>query len=133
MFGIHGYNYLAATDEFRRRVHPDDLAKVLNAIDYAKRNKEPYIAEFRVFHENGNICWVIAGGQFYYAKDNQAERLLGVAVDITERKLAEEALASVSGRLIQAQEQERARIARELHDDINQRLSILQIDLVRIG
>lgn len=132
IFGIVAHNYLAPTDEFRRRVHPDDLAKVLNAIDYAKRNKEPYIAEFRFFQHNGNVRWVIARGQFYYAKDGEAERMLGVAVDITERKLAEEALASVGGRLIQAQEQERARIARELHDDINQRLAMLQIDLVRI-
>ena len=132
IFGIVAHNYLAPTDEFRRRVHPDDLAKVLNAIDYSKRNREPYIAEFRVFQHNGNVRWVIARGQFYYANDGKAERMLGVAVDITERKLAEEALASVGGRLIQAQEQERARIARELHDDINQRLAMLQIDLVRI-
>jgi len=49
--------------------------------------------------------------------------------DITERKRAEEALASVSRRLIEAQEQERTRIARELHDDIVQRLALLSIRL----
>jgi signal transduction histidine kinase len=54
---------------------------------------------------------------------------IGCALDVTERKLAEKALASVSGRLIQAQEQERKRIARELHDDVNQRLALLQTDL----
>src|SRR5260370_11851063 len=48
-------------------------------------------------------------------------------VDITERRLAEAALASVSRRLIEAQEQERSRIARELHDDIGQRLALLAI------
>jgi PAS domain S-box-containing protein len=49
-------------------------------------------------------------------------------VDITERKLAEAALATVSGRLIEAQEQERARIGRELHDDIGQRLALLAVE-----
>jgi signal transduction histidine kinase len=52
-------------------------------------------------------------------------RIIGIMADITERKFAEEALASVSRRLIEAQEEERAWIARELHDDINQRIALL--------
>jgi len=51
--------------------------------------------------------------------------------DITERKRAEEALSGLSGKLIEAQEQERTRIARDLHDDIGQRLALLAIDLNR--
>jgi signal transduction histidine kinase len=54
---------------------------------------------------------------------------LSVFADITERKHAEEALASISRKLIEAQEQERMRIARELHDDINQRIAMLGIKL----
>jgi len=57
---------------------------------------------------------------------------LSVFTDITERKQAEEALAGVSRRLIEAQEQERTRIARELHDDINQRIAMLAVDLDRL-
>jgi signal transduction histidine kinase len=53
-------------------------------------------------------------------------------IDITRRKLAEEALSSVSRRLIEAQEQERTRIARELHDDIGQRLALLAIELQQL-
>jgi len=49
--------------------------------------------------------------------------------DITERKRAEEALAQVSHRLIEAQEQERTRIARDLHDDMGQRLALLTAEL----
>ena len=52
-----------------------------------------------------------------------------IARDITERKQAEEALASVSRRLIEAHEEERTRIARELHDDINQRIALLSVSL----
>jgi PAS domain S-box-containing protein len=53
--------------------------------------------------------------------------------DITERNRAAAALAGVSGRLIQAQEEERARIARELHDDIGQRLSMLAVELTALS
>ncbi len=49
--------------------------------------------------------------------------------DISEQKRAEQALSSISGRLIEAQEHERTRIARELHDDIGQRLSLVAIEL----
>jgi PAS domain S-box-containing protein len=60
---------------------------------------------------------------------NGEQCALSVTADITERKQAEEAMASFSGRLIEAQEAERTRIARELHDDINQRLAMAVISL----
>jgi signal transduction histidine kinase len=52
--------------------------------------------------------------------------------DITDRKLSELALASVSRRLIEAQELERLRISRELHDDIAQRVALLAIELQQL-
>jgi signal transduction histidine kinase len=54
---------------------------------------------------------------------------LSVWADITDRKQAEEALASVSHKLIEAQEKERTRIARELHDDINQQVALAAVEL----
>jgi PAS domain S-box-containing protein len=58
--------------------------------------------------------------------------LIGIITDLTERKLAEEALKGMSRKLIEAQEQERRRIARELHDDINQRLALLSVELQQV-
>lgn len=55
-----------------------------------------------------------------------------IARDISERKRAEEALASATRKLIEAQEQERRRIGRELHDDINQRLAMLAVELEQL-
>jgi PAS domain S-box-containing protein len=63
-------------------------------------------------------------------------RLVGTARilrDITEQKRATEALSRVSGMLIAAQEEERSRIARELHDDIGQRLALLSVQLAGAG
>jgi PAS domain S-box-containing protein len=57
---------------------------------------------------------------------------LTVIVDITERKLADEVVAGMSRKLLEAQEQERRRIARELHDDINQRLALLSVEIDRM-
>jgi PAS domain S-box-containing protein len=53
--------------------------------------------------------------------------------DITHRKHAEEALVSLSGRLIEAQDEERKRIAREIHDDYSQRIAMLAMDLEQLA
>jgi signal transduction histidine kinase len=56
---------------------------------------------------------------------------IGSCLDITDRKLAEDALATVGRRLIEAHEEERTWIARELHDDIAQRIALLAVELER--
>jgi PAS domain S-box-containing protein len=58
--------------------------------------------------------------------------ILSVIADITERKRAEEGLSGMNRKLIEAQEQERTRIARDLHDDVTQRLVLLVIDLEQV-
>jgi PAS domain S-box-containing protein len=60
------------------------------------------------------------------------DRVACIFQDITERKQAEAALSDMARKLVEAQEQERARIARELHDDITQRLAMLAIELGQI-
>src|SRR5215469_1337477 len=55
--------------------------------------------------------------------------MVGVALDVTERKEAEDERVELSGRLINAQEQERARLAREIHDDFSQRIALLANEL----
>lgn len=55
--------------------------------------------------------------------------MLGLAVDITDRKMAEEAIADVGRRLIEAHREERTWIARESHDDLSQRPALLVIEL----
>jgi PAS domain S-box-containing protein len=61
--------------------------------------------------------------------DTGVDRAACIIQDITDRKNAEKTLAAMTRKLIEAQEQERARIGRELHDDINQRLSLLAVEV----
>lgn len=92
IFGIPSYDHSGHIDDFRRRVHADDRELVWNALDYARQNKKPYFTEFRVIRNDQTIRWIGARGRFYYAENGEAERMLGMTADITERKLAEEAL-----------------------------------------
>ncbi len=129
MFGIKGDNHNSQLGDFRSHVHPEDLPAFETAVAEARDRRGPYAAEFRVVRKDGNLRWISAKGKFYFTPNGEPERMLGMATDITERKLVEEALNSLSGQLIKAQEEERSRIAREIHDDYQQRLAMLSIDL----
>ena len=126
-FGIPSSVYSGSVDQFIHCVHPDDRQQVSKALADARENRRLFAPEFRIVRPDGSVRWLESRGKFYYAKSGSAERMIGVSLDNTVRKSAEEALSGMTRKLIQAQEQERARIARELHDDIAQRLAMLTI------
>ena len=101
----------------------------MKAVADARENRKPFVGELRIIRSDRIVRWISARGKFYYDRHGDAERMLGMAVDITDRKQVEQDLASLSGRLISAQEEERKRIAREIHDDYSQNLALLAMDL----
>jgi PAS domain S-box-containing protein len=133
IFGVASGTHSGRFEDFRRRIHPEDRELVSKAFADARQNRQPYLAEFRVVRDDGTVRWIAASGKFYYSNNGDPERMLGMALDITDRKMAEEALVTLSGRLIEAQERERLRIAREIHDDYQQRLAMLAIDLEELS
>jgi len=87
----------------------------------------------REYFEMEYLCPDTKGGSNWFRMVVTPSQATGGAVvshlDITASKLAEERVRDLSGRLIHGQEEERRRIARELHDDVNQRLALLAIEL----
>jgi PAS domain S-box-containing protein len=90
MFGVSANTYSGVVEDFRRRIHPGDRAQVWKAVNDAMQSHGPYAAEFRVVREDGGLRWVSARGSFYYAADGKPERMVGMAVDITDRRNAED-------------------------------------------
>jgi len=110
-------------------VHPDDLEKCVAIFSASFDARVDFEMEYRLRRFDGVYRWVLDLGAPRYEPDRTFCGYIGSCVDITERKLSEESLRMLTGRLIRAQEEERARIARDLHDDFSQRLALLSIGL----
>jgi two-component system, NarL family, sensor histidine kinase UhpB len=131
-------------EDWGGRVHPQDLpiaaAQVKACID---GDSDAYEVEHRMLHKDGSVKWFLSRGSAIRAQDGTIRRLVGTKVDITKLKRAEEALREneaalrasneeiqhLAGSLISAQDAERARIARDLHDDVSQQFAALSIAL----
>ena len=110
------------------RIHPHDRETVEREVRRCLANRSDYAGEFRVVLPDGTQRWIASRGRGYVDGNGALTRMMGAAVDVTERKRTEEALRDLSRRLIRAHEEERARLARDLHDDVTQRLARLAID-----
>jgi PAS domain S-box-containing protein len=110
-------------------VHPEDLESCLYTYTQAFHGRTSFQMQYRLRRHDGEYRWVLDIGVPRFNQDGTFAGYIGSCIDITDRKLAEEALASLGHRLIEAHEQERTWIARELHDDIVQRIALVAVEL----
>lgn len=80
-------------EQFFAAIHPDDVARVREAVDLAVHNGQDYRCEYRVTGSDGKLHWVLASGRARLGADGAAERFPGVVVDLTEQRRVSEALA----------------------------------------
>ena len=126
-----------------RHVHPEDVAHCLTVYTTAFDARRPFEMEYRLRRADGQYRWIFDRGVPRYDRDGKFLGYVGGCIDIHDRKRAEEELGQretqlrqsvskiqeLAGRIINAQEAERTHIARELHDDMSQRLAALSIGL----
>jgi len=113
-------------------IHSEDRENCLKTYFEAFDRRERFEEQYRLRRHDGEYRWIFDIGVPRFEPNGSFAGYIGSCIDVTERKEAEEALSSVGRRLIQAQEVERSRIGRELHDDINQRLALLTVDMDRL-
>ncbi len=122
-------------------VHPEDVDRCRHIYEPAFEARQTLLMEYRVRHADGSYRWLLAKGVPKYGADGSFAGYIGCDVDITERRNAEDSIREsraaleqshreiqqLAGRLIEAQDTERARIARDLHDDVSQQLAGVSI------
>ncbi len=118
---------------WERLLHPDDKPRARELNESVVRGARTYEGEFRLRHKDGHYIHVLSRG--FPVRDDPAGpvvRIVGTHFDLTERKQAdaERARTELLSRLIFAQEDERRRIAREMHDQFGEQLTALSL---RIG
>ncbi len=154
LLGLPAADTAQPFDEFLTHMHPADRAAVRAAFDTSVRQGRPLNTEFRVVWPDGTVRWLRDQGDVFGAADGADRHMTGACVDITDLKAAEDALRQARdeledrvrertaelvaaeagrrellGRLVTGQEEERRRIARELHDSLGQYLTALGLGL----
>jgi PAS domain S-box-containing protein len=112
-------------------LHPDDAYAFEEALQDAMRAGGNFHAVCRI-RRKSELRWLQIDGKCEFADTGEPLRLVGVVADITERITLEQEAEELSGRLINLQEEERQRIAQELHDSTAQHLVAANLNLMSL-
>jgi PAS domain S-box-containing protein len=148
IFGFLPGQFPPTYDGYLARVHPEDRTKTKAIIEQSFARGEPFDFEERIVRPDGSIRILHSQGEWSLDDNQRPLKLVGICQDITEQKQvdeqllranaalaeelqertrAEKEIQALTARLIHAQEEERARLARELHDDFSQQIAALSI------
>jgi PAS domain S-box-containing protein len=109
--------------------HPDDRITATSDFRAAVSRHERFETELRLRRADGSYRWWSVVGVPRLAADGNVESYVGMCVDVTATRHVQQSLHELAAKLVTAQEAERSRIARELHDDLGQQVALLSSKL----
>ena len=114
-------------------VHPHDRGACLERCRQALQARQPFAIEHRLRAADGRFRWVLGHGSPWVGHDGKLLGFVGSSADVTELKETQTQARSpqLAARLAAAREEERAALARELHDELGQTLTAIKLELGR--
>jgi two-component system sensor histidine kinase UhpB len=137
LFGYSPEDVSSKFEWWHQRVHPDDRERVVDSIlKIVQTGGRTWNGEYRFRRQDGRYAFVSDRGHIIPDAAGKPTRLVGGLTDISERRLAQQALETsreqlraLTARLQSGREEERAKVAREIHDDLGQVLTALKLNL----
>jgi PAS domain S-box-containing protein len=102
MYGLPPGGFGGTQTAFENLVHPDDRAEVIKLVDAAMKSGQPTKGEWRVVWADGSVHWIAGRWQVFTDASGEPSKMIGVNIDVTERKLTDEARLEVN-RTLEAQ------------------------------
>jgi PAS domain S-box-containing protein len=115
------------------KVHVEDRERLLTEVASLNPEKASCQISYRVVRPDGSVVWLEESARAFFDAQGTMVRMVGMVSDVSARKRAEKELSDLSARFVTAQEEERTRLARELHDDLSQRLALVAVTLESLG
>ncbi len=129
-------NFIPTFEEYQNLVHPEDRKRVYNTIQNTIKTGLPFFHFERIIRTNGEIRILSTRGIAQKNDMNEVIGLYGSCLDVTqfkniedELKVSQKQLRALSANLQQTREEERTRIAREIHDELGQVLTAINMDV----
>lgn len=119
-------------DGWAAGVYPGDRSRCLSTYRAALLARSDFTMEYRLRRFDGEYRWIVDTGVPRYSPNGTFLGYIGSCIDITEHRRAEEQLNRLSAQLLRTQDNERQRIARELHDSTVQTISAVKLNLGRL-
>ncbi|HEV8266247.1 MAG TPA: PAS domain S-box protein [Gemmatimonadales bacterium] len=130
LFGYTAEEIEPGIESWHNRLHPEDRDRVIDRIHSAiNEGRTFWVDEYRFRRRDGTYADIYDRGYVIHSADHRPMRMVGSMMDVTDRKRAEAQLRSLAARLEAVREEERTRIAREIHDQLGQALTALKMDL----
>ena len=128
IFGLNNTEKISQ-NIFWEYLHPDDLDWMKNRWHDAENTMVPYNGIFRIKLNDGAIKYLSEQAEFIQDSNGKLYKTIGTVIDITEIRQYQEELRSLSSHIQNVQEQERGHIAREIHDELGQNLTSINMDI----
>ena len=130
---LYGFkaNSVVKQADVAHRIHPEDRAAMQEDLDQLMTGGHNINREYRIVWPDGSIHWLNRRAELVRDAKGNPTRIRGVSIDISDQKMVEQERQALASRIASAQEAERRRIARELHDSLIQELAGVAMDLGR--